>query len=172
VAQVAGRQWQQVQSRLAQSPSLAIATADAIPQLLALAMAGLVIAMNRPPYSEDLAISLVIAIGLAGLRVAAGRSEPVPTTYVLDAAGVALLIGGTGAAQSAFYGLALAGAWWAARQRGQGLVYGAAFMAAYVILVVPGAARDADIAATIYQPALVAVVGLLGDRLSGWRSYK
>lgn len=118
--------------------------------------------VDRP---DEAGAWVVLALAFAGLRIATIDTNLASSTYVLDAIGVAVFIGGTGGAASPFLALALAGAWWAAAKGGRGAVYGLAFSLAYVVLVAPHAARDGDLAAILYQPAFVLVIGVLGDRL-------
>jgi DNA-binding CsgD family transcriptional regulator len=165
VARLATRQRQELISRITGSTVVSLPIRDALPQLLALAAAAVVAGAWRSPAPGELGVSLLIAVGLAGLRLAATRSDLVRSTFVLDAVGVALLIGGTGNAHSPFLGIGLAGAWWAAGMGRNGALYGAAFLAAYLVLVVPGALRGQEVAAVVYQPAIVAVIGVLGDQL-------
>jgi DNA-binding CsgD family transcriptional regulator len=108
---------------------------------------------------------LVIFAGLSVLRVATVGRRLATSTVILDAVGTVVFLTGTGAPSSPFFLLVLAGAWWAAHMRmaRSGLVYGLAFGAAYVVLVVPGAIRQQEIAAVFEQLTAVIAIGGLAD---------
>jgi DNA-binding CsgD family transcriptional regulator len=108
-----------------------------------------------------------LAVAFAGLRIAATKADIVASTYVLDAVGVTVFIGGTGGAASPFFVIALAGAWWAGAKARRGSLYGLAFSASYLVLVAPQAVRDGDLTAMIYQPAFVLAMGSFADRGRG-----
>jgi len=136
-----------------------------LPQTLALAVgAGLYLAGERT-YSDGRAWA-VLALSFAVLRIAVFRTDLASSTYVLDAVGSAVFIGGTGAAGSPFFALALAGAWWASMKARRGSLYALAFALGYLVLVAPAAIRAGDLAAAVYQPAFVVTIGILGDRLT------
>ena len=140
--------------------------ATVLPQALALIAAALIYLLGPDSQAQpDTRIWAVLALSFAGLRVATIRAELVASTYVLDAVGVAVFIGGTGGVSSPFVALALAGAWWAAQKAGRGSLYGLAFAAAYMVLVAPQAIRDADFSPVLYQMAFVWAIGAFGDRL-------
>ena len=139
-----------------------------LPQFLALAVAALIYSQSAAGALTyvDARVWAVLAISFAVLRVAMARTELAPSTFVLDAVGSAVFIGGTGDAGSPFFALALAGAWWASMRGRRGSLYGLAFAIAYVLLVAPGALRDGQLAAVVYQLAFVAAVGVMADRLT------
>ncbi len=165
MAQIAAQPRHEPASRLAGATVWDIGTVDAVPQVLALAAALAIVLITPSPVSGDSRTWLLIGAGIAGLRLASLRSDLVRSTFVLDAVGTALLIGGTGAGHSPFFGLAAAGAWWAARKDRRGTAFGVAFLAASIALVVPTALHNAEIPAAVYQPMVVVALGLLGDQL-------
>ncbi|HEX5579126.1 MAG TPA: helix-turn-helix transcriptional regulator [Candidatus Limnocylindria bacterium] len=135
-------------------------------QVLALGVAALIYAYS-PAFGAatgDLGWG-VLALAFAGLRLAALNTNLVASTYVLDAIGITVLIGGTGDAHSPFLAIALAGAWWAGQKGGRGTLYGLAFAVAYLLLVAPQAVRNGELAAVMYQPAFVWALGAIADRL-------
>jgi DNA-binding CsgD family transcriptional regulator len=136
-----------------------------IPQLLALAVSATLVAAGWDATTDaDAWTSGFLAIAFAGLRIAAIKADLVASTYVLDAVGVTVFIGGTGGAASPFFAIALAGAWWAGAKARRGSFYGLMFTASYLVLVAPQAVRDGELAAMIYQPAFVLAMGALADR--------
>ncbi|HET6745459.1 MAG TPA: LuxR C-terminal-related transcriptional regulator [Candidatus Limnocylindria bacterium] len=140
--------------------------ADIAPQFLALAAAATIYAFGPPVDAQrDVWVWAVLAVAFAGLRLGTLRTALVTSTYVLDAVGVAIFIGGTGDAESPFLGIALAGAWWASQKAARGTLYAIAFAASYSILVAPAALREGHLAAVIFQPTLLCIVGLLADSL-------
>lgn len=155
-----GPQWRTIGSRWS---LLALVAA---PQVLALLAAALIYALasNPDPYADHW-VWAILAVAFAGLRIATLKTNLVTSTYALDALGMAVFIGGTGDAASPFFTLALAGAWWAAAKKRCGTLYGVAFAIGYAVLVAPTALRHGDLAAVAYQPGVVAVIGLLADRL-------
>jgi DNA-binding CsgD family transcriptional regulator len=114
---------------------------------------------------ETLVTGLLIFGGFAVLRVRSAGRLLAPSTLVLDAVGTTLLLAGTGAPVSAYIFLALAGAWWAAHvpRRSTGLLWAAAFVVAYGILVMPGAIRGRDLVSALEDISVVVIVGLLAD---------
>jgi DNA-binding CsgD family transcriptional regulator len=117
---------------------------------------------GRPQAS---ALELAVFIGFAGLRIVAARRELAASTLLLDAVGTVLFLAGTDAPSSPYFVLALAGAWWAAhvRRPRSGLVWALAFVAAYAVLVVPGAVRDHLVVHAIEDGSVVFIVALLSD---------
>jgi DNA-binding CsgD family transcriptional regulator len=113
----------------------------------------------------DEGIAVLAFIGFAGLRVVSVTRRLAISTLMLDALGTAVLAAGTGAPASAFFFLALAGAWWAAhvpRPRG-GLHWGLSFATGYAVLVAPGALADGILLHAVEDASVVIIVGLLAD---------
>jgi DNA-binding CsgD family transcriptional regulator len=117
---------------------------------------------GRPDASV---LELAVFIGFAGLRIVSARRMLATSTLVLDAIGTVLFLAGTDAPSSPYFFLALAGAWWAAhvRRSRSGVVWAVAFVAAYAILVVPGAVRDQLVVHAIEDGSVVFIVALLSD---------
>jgi DNA-binding CsgD family transcriptional regulator len=115
--------------------------------------------------SHTSALELAVFIGFASLRIASARRSLGTSTLVLDATGTVLFLAGTDAPASPYFFLALAGAWWAAhvRRRHSGIVWGAAFAAAYAVLVVPGALREGLLVHALEDSSVVVIVALLSD---------
>ena len=138
-----------------------------LPQALALTAAAMIVAQGPQLTAyADGRIWALLAGSFAVLRVAAVRTQLVPSTFALDAIGSAVFIGGTGAADSPFFALAVAGAWWASMKDRRGSLYALAFGIGYVLLVAPPALRVGDIGSVLYQPAFVSAVGVMADRLT------
>jgi len=135
--------------------------------LVAITAAIVVLLLEGPaPLSDTQAIVAVfIAIGFAFLRVSVVRKRLAPSTLVLDAVGTVVFLAGTGAPHSPFYLLALAGVWWAAHipLRRSGVIYGLAFAAAYVLLIVPQALQERQLAQAFEDAALLLMVAILCD---------
>jgi DNA-binding CsgD family transcriptional regulator len=115
--------------------------------------------------TDGLGIGLVVFIGFAVLRMVSVRRRLAISTLALDAVGTALLLAGTGAPASAYFPLAMAGAWWSAhvpRSR-SGLAWAIAFVAAYGLLVLPDAVRDRMLVHALEDASVVFIVGLLSD---------
>ena len=115
--------------------------------------------------SSQMLIAFVIALGLSGLRTATARRPLALTTICLDAVGTVLLVAGTGAPGSPFGWFALAGVWWAAhlRRPRSGLIYTMVFALAYVILVVPEAVRQGELASAFERIGALMLVAFLAD---------
>ena len=110
-----------------------------------------------------LGLGMMIAIGaLRTMNV--GRTLAV-STLVLDSVGTAVFLAGTGAPSSAFFFLALAGAWWAAHvpRRHSGTMWAAAFTSVYVILVVPAAVASGLLVNALGDASVVVIIGVLSD---------
>jgi DNA-binding CsgD family transcriptional regulator len=117
---------------------------------------------GRPHAS---ALELAVFIGFASLRIVSARRTLATSTLVLDAIGTVLFLAGTDAPSSPYFFLALAGAWWAAhvRRPHSGAVWAVAFVAAYAILVVPGAVRGQLLVHALEDASVVFIVALLSD---------
>ena len=133
------------------------------------AMLAVVVVLLAQSFNEGgpqaSALELAVFIGFAGLRIASARRSLATSTLVLDAVGTVLFLAGTDAPSSPYFFLALAGAWWAAhvRRRRSGVVWALAFVAAYAILVVPGAVRHQLVIHAIEDGSVVLIVALLSD---------
>jgi DNA-binding CsgD family transcriptional regulator len=148
------------------------ATADlplrvAAAHIAALIATGVILAVDAGDggRTDGVPIGVVLFIGFAVLRVVSGRRGLAISTLALDAMGTALLLAGTGAPASAYFPLALAGAWWSAhvpRPR-SGLAWAIAFVAAYGLLVLPDAVRDRMLVHALEDVSVVFIVGLLSD---------
>lgn len=115
--------------------------------------------------SQELLVAIVVAGGIAFLRILTVRKRLATSTLVLDAVGTVILLAGTGAPVSAFYFLAIAGAWWAAhvpRPR-TGITYGLAFAVAYFLLVAPTALRGHVIGEAVEDATVLLIVAVLSD---------
>ena len=111
------------------------------------------------------ALGLGMFLAIAALRIANVRNRLALSTLVLDATGTALFVAGTGAPSSAYFFLALAGAWWAAHisRRHSGLMWAGAFTIVYVILVVPTAIADGMLVNALEDASVVVIIGALSD---------
>ena len=110
-------------------------------------------------------MGLVIFVAIGSLRIANVNRKLAVSTLVLDAAGTAVFLAGTGAPSSAYFFLAIAGAWWAAHvpRRDSGALWAAAFTVFYVILVVPVAVADRVFVHALGDATVVAIIGVLSD---------
>lgn len=120
---------------------------------------------SSPLTSGALIVALLIALGLSVLRVMTVEKKLRISSILLDAAGTAVFLAGTGAPTSPFYVLALAGVWWAAHlpRPHSGLTYGFAFVAAYAILIGPEALRQRELVGAFDDVAVILVVAVLSD---------
>lgn len=111
-------------------------------------------------------IGLTLVLAFAALRAASVGRRLAISTLALDALGTALFLAGTDAPASAYYFLALAGAWWAAHipRRRSGLLWAIGFAVAYGALVTPDAVRDRLLVRVLQDTSVVIIVGLLADR--------
>jgi DNA-binding CsgD family transcriptional regulator len=140
--------------------------ATALAHYAALAASLVILLVHHETTAADqLPTWLIIFAGFSVLRVTTVGSPLATSTLVFDAVGMAVFLAGTGAPQSPFYLLALAGVWWAAHmhQSRSGLTYGVVFASAYLPLVVPGALRDQSIAGVIEELTALIVIGALSD---------
>ena len=110
-------------------------------------------------------VAFAIVLGISALRTATAQRPLALTTICLDAVGTVLLVAGTGAPGSPFGWFALAGVWWAAHQRHprSGLVYAVVFAAAYILLVVPEAVRQGELASSFERIGALMLVAFLAD---------
>ena len=131
----------------------------------ALLATALVLLIDSSHQRLEAAVGLAMVVAIGGLRVANVRRLLAVSTIVLDAAGTAVFLAGTGASASAFFFLALAGAWWAAHlpRRHSGATWGGGFVVVYGILVVPGAVADQMLIHALEDASVVAIVGVLSD---------
>ena len=134
------------------------------------AMLAVVVVLLAESFNEGSpqasALELGVFIGFAGLRIVSARRSLATSTLVFDAVGTVLFLAGTDAPSSPYFFLALAGAWWAAhvRRPRSGVVWAIAFVAAYAVLVVPGALRDQLVVHVIEDASVVFILALLSDR--------
>ena len=135
--------------------------------LAALAAALGVTALQRTPAasSSQMLVAFGIVLGVSALRTATVLRPLALTTICLDAIGTVLLVAGTGAPGSPFGWFALGGVWWAAhlRRPRSGLIYAVVFAAAYVVLVVPEAARQGELASAFERIGALMLVAFLSD---------
>ena len=110
-----------------------------------------------------LGVGMMVAIG--ALRTANVQRHIALSTLVLDAVGTAVFLAGTGAPSSAFFFLAVAGAWWAAHvpRPHSGAMWAAAFGVVYAILVIPGAIAGGLLVHALGDASVVAIIGILSD---------
>lgn len=163
------RWWPDVPSRFWAAPKLGPARRVAVAHAVALLATLIVLGADGGDRAATEAVltGLLIFVGFAALRTSAVGRTLATSTLILDAVGTALLIAGTHAPASAYYFLALAGAWWAAhlQRRNSGLLWAIAFGLAYGVLVLPGAIRDQDLVGALEEASVVVIVGLLSDAL-------
>jgi DNA-binding CsgD family transcriptional regulator len=138
-----------------------------VAHLAAVAAALAILAIQRPgPLSVGLIlIASTIGLGFTFLRVMSVTRRLAVSTLMLDAVGTVLLLVGTGAPDSPFLFLALAGVWWAAhipRER-SGLIYALTFAAAYGNLVVPQALRDHTLMEALLDESVLIGVAFVAD---------
>jgi DNA-binding CsgD family transcriptional regulator len=133
---------------------------------LAAAVTAFAIQGPGPLGPQDALTGVAVAVAFSGLHVATVRRRLVTSTLVLDATGMAVFTAGTGAPQSPFFLMALAGVWWAAHvpRRRSAAIYAGAFLAVYAVLVVPGAVRERQMVQALEDVSVLVVVALL----SGW----
>lgn len=127
---------------------------------------GIVAIQGPSPLTNGaLMIALLIALGFSVLRVLTVRKKLRISSILLDAAGTAVFLAGTGAPMSPFFVLALAGVWWAAHlpRRHSGLSYALAFVAAYTVLIGPEALRQRELVEAFDDAAVILVVAVLSD---------
>jgi DNA-binding CsgD family transcriptional regulator len=135
--------------------------------LMAMAAAIVILAIQGPsPLTNgELLVALIIAMGFSVLRVLSVAKKLQISTILLDAAGTAVFLAGTGAPASPFYLLALAGVWWAAQlpRRHSGVAYALAFVAAYALLIGPDALHERALVNAFEDGAVIVIVGALSD---------
>jgi DNA-binding CsgD family transcriptional regulator len=140
----------------------------ALSQLAAMGAAVVLIAVEgspRPTMAAALT-AFVIALGITTLRSLAVRRRLAASTLVLDAIAMVILLASTGGAGSAFYVIALAGAWWAANvpRPHSGRIYAIAFLVGYLLIVGPEAMRAHALGAAAGDAIALVVVAILSDR--------
>ncbi len=134
---------------------------------IAAIVAALVIGMLQGPQPHDDAfpIALAIATALVVGRYLALRIRSTAWVIGLDAILSLLVVALTSAPHSEFHFVALAGVWWAGRlvpRRGAAL-YALAFLAPYVVVVLPEAWQQGALAEAVEDLLTVAVLALLVD---------
>jgi DNA-binding CsgD family transcriptional regulator len=110
-----------------------------------------------------LGLGMMVAIG--ALRTVNVRRTLATSTLAVDAVGTAVFLAGTGAPSSAFFFLALAGAWWAAHvpRRHSGTMWAVAFTLVYLLLVVPAAIPHGVLVNALSDASVVVIIGVLSD---------
>ena len=160
-----------LRARLFHRPAVPVLNMDAPTKRVLVAhvaaLLGTSLVLLAEPMDQRLgaALGLGMFVALGALRVThVGRPLAV-STMVLDAAGTAVFMAGTGAPSSAYFFLALAGAWWAAhvRRRHSGALWAVAFTIVYAILVVPGAIADGMLVHALEDASVIVIVGVLSD---------
>ena len=117
------------------------------------------------PHDEAFPAALAIAAALAIGRYLALRARFAAWVIGIDAILSLLVVVLTSAPHSEFHFMALAGIWWAGRlvpKRGAAM-YAVAFLAPYVIVVLPEAWRQGALAEAVEDLLTVAVLALLVD---------
>ena len=170
-ARSAFRTWNVRRPRLGRTVDLLVSD-DPRPRILAAHLAAITAAIAivmiqgpSPLTNGALIVALLIGLGLSFLRALTAGKELRISSMLLDAAGTAVFLAGTGAPASPFYALALAGVWWAAHlpRRHGGLAYALAFVAAYVVLIGPEVLRQRQLVEAFDDGAVILVVALLSD---------
>jgi hypothetical protein len=136
-----------------------------VAHVVALLATAIVLLADPVPDRLGAALGLAMLVALAGLRIRNVERRLATSTLILDAAGTALFMAGSGAPSSAYFFLAIAGAWWAAQLPGRhsGATWATAFLAVYVVLVVPGALADGTLVNAIEDVSVVVIIGVLSD---------
>lgn len=132
---------------------------------VAAAFGTLVVIVIDGTQSSRLGVELLILGGISALRVVGVRRDLAASTLVLDAAGTAVFLAGTGAPASVYFFVALAGAWWAAHvpRHSSGLLWAVAFTVVYGVLVVPGAIAGGLLVHALEDASVVIITALLSD---------
>jgi DNA-binding CsgD family transcriptional regulator len=136
-------------------------------QLVAAAGVLVMVRLSGPSViaAPNTIVGFTMVAGIGFLHCATVQKALRTSTIAFDAVGTAVIVAGTGAPDSPFVMLALAGAWWAAqlpRQR-SGLVFSIAFIAAYGLLVLPSASRAGSLPAFVEEVVVLGVVTALSD---------
>jgi DNA-binding CsgD family transcriptional regulator len=131
------------------------------------ALLGTAAVLLAGPTDDQLgaALGLAMFVGIGSLRVASVRRSLAISTLLLDATGTAAFLAGTDAPSSAYFFLAIAGAWWAAHvpRRHSGSMWASTFLVVYVLLVLPGAIEDRMLVHALEDVAVVVIIGVLSD---------
>lgn len=117
------------------------------------------------PHDEAFPAALAIAAALAAGRYLALRARLAAWVIGIDAILSLLVVVFTSAPHSEFHFVALAGIWWAGRlvpKRGA-TMYAVAFLAPYVVFVLPEAWQQGALAEAVEDLLTVAVIALLVD---------
>jgi DNA-binding CsgD family transcriptional regulator len=133
--------------------------------LAALLGTSLVLLTRSTGTQVHVGLGLGVFVAISALRIANVHHRLAPSTLVLDATGTAVFVAGTGAPSSAYFFLALAGAWWAAHlpRQHSGLMWAGAFTIVYVILVVPAAVAHGTLVNALEDASVVVIIGALSD---------
>ena len=161
----------QIRALLRPNPSVSVLNLDAATQRVlvahAAALIGTLLVLVTDPGTQRVTtlLGLGIFVGVGALRIVSVRRHLAVSTLLLDAVGTAVFMAGSGAPSSAYFFLALAGAWWAAHlhRRNSGALWAGAFAATYVPLVVPGAIADAMLVHALEDVAVVVITAVLSD---------
>jgi DNA-binding CsgD family transcriptional regulator len=131
------------------------------------ALLGTAAVLLAGPTDDQLgaALGLAMFVGIGSLRVASVRRSLAISTLILDAAGTSVFLAGTDAPSSAYFFLAIAGAWWAAHvpRRHSGSMWASTFLVVYVLLVLPAAIQDRMLVHALEDVAVVVIIGILSD---------
>jgi DNA-binding CsgD family transcriptional regulator len=136
-------------------------------QLVAAAVVLVMVQFSGPSViaAPNTLVGLTMVAGIGFLHCATVQKALRLSTVAFDGVGTAVIVAGTGAPDSPFVMLALAGAWWAVqlpRQR-SGLVFSIAFIAAYGLLVLPPASRAGSLPEFVEEVVVLGVVTALSD---------
>jgi DNA-binding CsgD family transcriptional regulator len=125
----------------------------------------ILVLQHNPLLAGQVPVWLVIFAGVSGLRIMTAGHRLVRSTAVFDALAMVVFLSGTGAPDSPFYLLALAGAWWAGRlwQPRSGLLYGVVFATGYIALTLPVAIRELTVATMVEQITALVAIAVLSD---------
>jgi DNA-binding CsgD family transcriptional regulator len=138
----------------------------ALVSIAAIAAALIIGSLQGPqPHDEAFPAALAIASAMAVGRYFALRAQYAAWVIGIDALLSLLVVWLTSAPHSEFHFVALAGIWWAGRlvpKRGAAM-YAVAFLAPYVVVVLPEAWQQGALAEAVEDLLTVAVLALLVD---------
>ncbi|MCV0403833.1 MAG: LuxR C-terminal-related transcriptional regulator [Chloroflexi bacterium] len=139
----------------------------AVASVVAIGLA-LVIAAVQGPHPLDrtgLGLAVLAAAIISVWRIAALQLPARLPAIAGDAIVLVALLSHTGAPTSAFYFLAVAGAWWAAAMRPPhgGITYAVTFLAVYGVIVLPGAVERRVLSEAFEDLAMLFVVAGMSD---------
>jgi DNA-binding CsgD family transcriptional regulator len=163
--------WSVLRDRLQRRPAILASRMDEptrrvlVAHVAAVLGTSLVLMTGSTDERIGAALGLGMMVAIGALRTANVRRSLATSTLALDAVGTAVFLAGTGAPSSAFFFLALAGAWWAAHvpRRHSGTMWAAAFTVVYLILVVPAAIMSGLLVHALGDASVVVIIGVLSD---------